>query len=99
MKSVVKGLILLPVAAVFLCFAVANRHSVTVFFDPLVSNDQDYAVAVPLFVLLILTLMAGVMIGGVASWLNQSKHRRAARAARAEADRLKAAAHLPPVRF
>jgi uncharacterized integral membrane protein len=99
MKSVIKGLILLPIAAVFLCFAVANRHSVTVFFDPFVSNDQDYALAAPLFVLIIVALMAGVLIGGVASWLNQSKHRRAARAAKAEADRLKAAAHLPPVRF
>jgi uncharacterized integral membrane protein len=99
MKSVIKGLILLPIAVVFLCFAVANRQSVTVFFDPFVSNDQDYAVAVPLFLVFILALMAGVLIGGVASWLNQSKHRRAARAAKAEAERLKAAANLPPVRF
>jgi uncharacterized integral membrane protein len=98
MKSLVKGLILLPVAAVILCFAVANRHSVTVFFDPFVNEDHDYAVAVPLFLALILALMLGVLIGGIAAWLGQGKHRRAARRAKAEADRLRTSGNLPQVR-
>jgi uncharacterized membrane protein YciS (DUF1049 family) len=97
MKSVVKWIILLPVVAAAVGFAVANRHPVTIFFNPLVNDDQDYAVVVPLFLVLIFVLMVGVIIGGIAAWLVQGKHRRAARRARAEIDRLKT--HIPQVRF
>jgi uncharacterized membrane-anchored protein YhcB (DUF1043 family) len=51
---------------------------------------------VPLFVLLFVLVIAGVIVGGVASWLNQGKRRRAARrtenelaGAREEIDRLR----------
>jgi uncharacterized integral membrane protein len=98
MKSVVKWIILVPIAAAVLCFAVANRHPVTVFFDPLVSDDPDYAVVVPLFLVVLLVLMMGVVIGGVAAWIVQGKHRRAARRARAEVNRLKTYSGLPQVR-
>ncbi|MBV8564699.1 MAG: LapA family protein, partial [Methylobacteriaceae bacterium] len=37
-------------------------------------------------------LMLGVLVGGIASWLSQGKHRRAARQYRAEAARLRAEA-------
>ena len=98
MISVLKWIILLPIAVLVLCFAVANRHSVTIFFNPLVAEDQEYSISVPLYLLLILVLMAGVFIGGIAAWLVQGKHRRAARRARAEVDRLKTQTNFPQVR-
>jgi len=97
-RSVLKWIILLPIAALVLCFALANRHSVTIFFNPLVAEDQEYSVTVPLYLVLILVLMAGIVIGGIAAWFTQGKHRRAARRARAEVDRLKTQTNLPQVR-
>ena len=46
--------------------------------------------ALPLFVVVFATLMLGVLIGGFASWIGQGRHRRAARQARAEVERLRA---------
>jgi uncharacterized integral membrane protein len=98
MMSVLKWIVLLPIAVLVLCFAVANRHSVTIYFNPLVAEDQEYSLAVPVYLILLLVLMGGVAIGGVAAWLAQGKHRRAARRARAEVDRLKTQATLSQVR-
>jgi uncharacterized integral membrane protein len=98
MISVLKWIVLLLIAVLVLCFAVANRHSVTIFFNPLIAEDEEYSIAVPLYLIVILMLMVGVFIGGIAAWLGQGKHRRAARRARAEVDRLRTQANFPQVR-
>jgi uncharacterized integral membrane protein len=81
-------LILLPLAAVIILFAVANRQTISVSFDPFSNPDASSAfVTAPLFLLLFLTLIVGVIVGGLATWVTQGTNRRAARAARDEADR------------
>jgi uncharacterized integral membrane protein len=65
-------------------FAVANRHFVTVSFDPLNTTDPSLSVSLPLFVLIILVAIIGVLAGGSATWFGQRRWRRAAR--RHEAD-------------
>ncbi len=85
--KVLKLLVLVPIAVVILAFAIANRHGVTVSFDPLSSVDASGAtVTLPLFVILFLALIVGVILGGVATWLTQGHYRRRARAARDEAE-------------
>lgn len=84
MKSFFKWLVLLPVVIVALAFAVANRHGVEVVFDPSGLIAPGMTVRAPLFVLLFLAAMVGVLLGGAATWLAQGRHRRAARSARAE---------------
>jgi uncharacterized integral membrane protein len=91
MLRFLKLLIIAPVAILFLMFAFANRHVVDISFDPFDSGDVPaFSIQAPMFVVLILAVMLGVVCGGVATWLGQGKHRRAARAARADADRLRA---------
>jgi hypothetical protein len=90
MVRFLKLLLLVPVALVVLAFAIANRHLVTVSFDPFSGTDIDGPqITAPLFILLFLATMCGVLIGGLATWLTNGKSRRAARLARAEADRLR----------
>lgn len=72
-------IIVLPLAAVIIAFAVANRHDVTVAFDPFSSANPAYAATVPLFVLIFILVILGVVVGGVAAWLRQSNWRRVAR--------------------
>lgn len=100
MLKLVKFVVVAVVAIVVLAFAIANRQSVSVSFDPFASGEAPaFAIAAPLFLLLIAALILGVIIGGAAVWLSQSRFRRAARQSRAEVQRLRSqSAGVPSVR-
>ena len=78
-RKVVTWVVIIPLAAVIVAFAVANRQAVTVSFDPFSSAAPAYAATLPLFAILFAVLILGVLIGGAAAWLRQGKWRRAAR--------------------
>jgi uncharacterized integral membrane protein len=95
-RKIVSAVILLPLGLLIVALAVANRDVVTVSFDPFNTIDPAMVVRAPLFVLVFVLVIAGVIIGGIAAWLRQTKWRRAARrleadlrAARQDADRLR----------
>ncbi len=79
LRKIVAAIVLVPLAVVILAFAVANRGAVTVSFDPFSADDPAATISLPLFALVILLLIIGVVIGGLASWLRQGKWRGAAR--------------------
>ncbi len=54
----------LPLGVIFVVFAVANRHWVTVSFDPLDSADPSVSITMPLFLVIILSVATGVVAGG-----------------------------------
>lgn len=85
MRKFLTALIVIPLGLVLVVFAVANRHFVTVSFDPFISNDPSLAITMPLFLLLILMAALGVFAGGCAVWFGQRHWRRAARRNDAEA--------------
>lgn len=88
MAKVLKFVIILPIAVVIVAFAIANRQSVSISFDPFSDPQASSAVVTaPLFILLFLMLVAGTFLGGVAAWLSQGAVRRRGRAARDEAER------------
>src|SRR3954464_11936886 len=99
MRKFFTALVVIPLGLIFIVFAVANRHFVTVSFDPFNATDPAIAVSMPLFVVIIAVAILGVVAGGMATWFRQRHWRRAARQheadarrARAEADALRAAA-------
>ena len=79
LRKIIAIVILLPLAVVMIAFAVANRQIVTVSLDPF--GGSDSGLSLPLFVLIILLLIIGVLIGGLAAWVRQGKWRSAARRA------------------
>jgi uncharacterized integral membrane protein len=79
LRKIVAALVLVPLAVVIIAFAVANRQIVTVSLDPFSGSEPAASVTLPLFALIILVLIVGVLIGGVAAWLRQGKWRRDAR--------------------
>lgn len=79
LRKIVAAIILVPLAVIIIAFAVANRQIVTVSLDPFGGNEPAAAVTLPLFALIILLLIIGVLIGGVAAWLRQAKWRQNAR--------------------
>jgi uncharacterized integral membrane protein len=84
MRKFFTAVCVVPLGLLFVVFAVANRHVVTIGFDPFNSMDPSLSVSLPLFVLLILVAIFGVLAGGSATWFGQRRWRRAAR--RHEAD-------------
>lgn len=89
-RKIITATIVIPPAAVLIAFAVANRHSVTVSFDPFSSVNPAYAATLPLFAVVLLVLIFGVVVGGIAAWIRQSKWRRTARQLDAEVRQLRA---------
>ncbi len=76
MKRALQLIVLVPLAVVALALAVAGSANVLVSFDPF-SSDQTGEIQAPLFVVLILAVMFGVLLGSLATWFAQGKHRRA----------------------
>lgn len=85
MRKFLTALVLIPLGLFFVVFAVANRHLVTVSFDPFNSAFPTVAVTLPLFVLIIAVAIIGVVAGGSATWFRQRHWRRAARQHEADA--------------
>jgi uncharacterized integral membrane protein len=96
MRKFFTALVLIPLGLIFIVFAVANRHLVTVSFDPFNSTDPSIAVTLPLFIVIIAVAIAGVVAGGCATWFRQRHWRRAAR--QHEADARQARAQLADLR-
>ena len=75
---VVRGLfatlILLPLAAIVVIFAIHNRHTVAVDLWPLTLD-----VSPPVFILVLGAFLVGFLIGGVVAWLSGGRSRGRAR--------------------
>jgi len=88
LRKIVTVLILVALGVVLVAFALANRQSVTVSFDPFDQVDPAFALTVPLYALAMALVIAGVVVGGIASWATQGKWRQAARRAQSRAQQL-----------
>jgi hypothetical protein len=76
-RRLLKAIVLIPIAAGLVALAVANRQPVTVSFDPFDPADPAYALTTPFYLVGFTILIAGVVLGGIAAWLEQGKWRRA----------------------
>lgn len=70
LKLILLALVLLAVGS----FAISNRHEVGITMMPL-----SYRLEAPLFVVMFAALIAGIIMGGLASWAASSRLRRKAR--------------------
>jgi uncharacterized integral membrane protein len=96
MITLLKYVLYLVVAALLIAFAVANHESVVISLDPLSKRDDAaFSFAAPMFVVLLISVMIGVVAGGLAVWFGQHRHRRAARQFRSENEKLRAQAPAP----
>jgi len=90
MRRVLAWIVLAPVAIVALLFAVANRNWVRVSFDPFSVEAPAYATDLPMFLVIFIALIFGVIIGGISVWFGKIHWRIAAHRAEKENARLKA---------
>lgn len=91
LRRIVGWIVLVPLCLVLIVFALANRQSTFVSFNPLAGPDSAGAIgiAVPLFIVIFAFLLLGVILGGIASWFAQSRVRRERRRWQREVDTLR----------
>lgn len=89
-NRIVGWVVLVPLCLGLMAFALANRHFVVVNFNPFapVDNTVPPGFGVPLFVVLYVVLLVGVLLGGTATWFAQSRHRKREKHWRREAHML-----------
>ncbi len=72
-------ILLLPVILAAILFAIANRTSVLVSFNPL--DPVVGGVLLPLYAVVMIAMLLGILLGGAVVWLKQRKWRRMAKIA------------------
>lgn len=94
-RRVLSLLIGFPIGIILVAIAVSNRQPVDLILDPFRPDAPALSIQLPFYLYLMAALVIGVILGGVATWMGQSRWRQTARsqgrrAARwqAEADRL-----------
>ncbi len=80
--------VVLPLAIVLIALGVANRAMTLFTLDPFNPGNPLLSWQLPLFALMFSMLILGIVLGSIATWLAQGKHRRSARNARAEVAKL-----------
>jgi uncharacterized integral membrane protein len=89
-RKLVTALVLILLALVLISFAVANRQIVTVSLDPFDQGNPALVFSQPMYLLVFVVLICGVVLGGCAAWLRQAKWRARARRAEAQLNALRA---------
>ncbi len=94
-RRILALLIGFPLGIILVAIAVSNRQPVDLILDPFRPETPALSIELPFYIYLMAALVLGVILGGVATWMGQSRWRQTARsqgrrAARwqAEADRL-----------
>lgn len=83
-RKFVLGLVIIPLGLALIALAVVNRRPAELILDPF-GGDHGYMVEAPLFLFLLFAFALGLLFGGFASWLDQGKWRRTAKAEAREA--------------
>jgi uncharacterized integral membrane protein len=76
--------VLVPVVLIAALLAVANREQVVFRLDPFAANDSPVVFVMPLFVLVFLSFLAGVLVGAVTISLRRARKARKRRLAAPE---------------
>ena len=84
MRRLLFWIVLVPLGALIVLFAVANRTSVIVSLDPFSGENSALAFSAPLFLVMFACVIIGVVIGGIASLAHRYRMWRAVRRAEEE---------------
>lgn len=92
LRRIVLLLVAFPAAALLITLAIANRHAVRLVLDPFRPEAPVISIVLPFYAYLFGALFIGILLGGTAVWMGQSRWRRTARNRAQEAMRWQAEA-------
>lgn len=76
--KLLRWIVLPPVIVLAMAIAVANRAPVTFSLDPFDPETPALGLEVPLFLIVLASVFAGILIGGMGAWA-QARRKRVAR--------------------
>ena len=79
MLRIIRWVVGVPIAIFVIAFAVANRQWTRLSLDPFSSESPILSIPMPIWMLFIVGIFIGLLVGWVTCWLGQSKHRKLAR--------------------
>lgn len=79
MKTLLRSLVLIPLGLLVVLVAMANRHDIRLSLDPIQTLNPAVAYSIPLYWVIFASLAAGVMLGGLWTWIGQGRYRKTAR--------------------
>ncbi len=85
---ILRWLLLVPVGGAALYLSLANRHTVLFSLDPFTPETPALALQLPLILVIFLSVLAGLLLGGASAWARQGKWRKEARQSRRDVKRL-----------
>lgn len=90
MKTFLKAIVLLPLVALAVGWAMANRQPVQLSGDVFNLHVTPYVTEpLPLYAVVFAAMAVGVVLGGAITWNGQRRHRRQAAIQRLEAHKLR----------
>jgi uncharacterized membrane protein YidH (DUF202 family) len=78
-RKLILALIVVPLGVVLIALAVVNRDPAVLILNPFGGAEPGLSLQAPFFLFLLCAFAIGLVVGGIASWLNQGKWRRTAR--------------------
>jgi hypothetical protein len=87
LKRIIWLVLAFPAAVLLIALAVSNRHVVRLVLDPFRPEAPVLSLVLPFYAYLFGTLLLGVVLGGLATWISQGRWRRTARLSSADARR------------
>jgi len=87
MRKLINLVILVPIAVVLIVLSVANRQTVTLSLDPFNMETPVLSLSLPFFVFLFGAVLAGMVLGSIATWFKQSRYRQGYRDERDRAEK------------
>ena len=78
-RKLILALVVVPLGVALIALAVVNRAPTVLILDPFGGSEPHLSLQAPFFLFLLGAFALGLLVGGVASWVNQGKWRRTAR--------------------
>lgn len=91
--KLLRWIVLPPIIVLVMAIAVANRGAVTFSLDPFDQASPALSVDLPLFLIVLVSVFLGILVGGMGAWA-QARRKNAAKAAEIR----ETAANLPALR-
>ena len=81
--------VFVPLAVILIALAVANRGLTAFTLDPFNPGNPALTLQLPLFVLMFVALVVGLLLGSAVTWIRQGRYRKLARQRGLEAQALR----------